>query len=543
MPIENPPQPARTLPLVGLLPAAAGALLLSLNGEASVDLGWHLETGRRILAGEGIPGPEPYLLTSGGAEWIDLHWLFQVLLAAVHGAAGFRGLVLLKAALVASAIVLALSVPGPRRPSAALGALLGLLAAAVFSLRTGIRPEHVSYVLLAAEIGVLESVRYGAPPRRLFLLPLLQLVWTNSQGLFILGIALQAAYVAGELAALRPAFRRQGGENPPFSGAARRALFAAAALSIAAAFANPYGAAGALYPFLLATRLDPSDPLFQTIVELRPTLSFAAAPAATIAFVALLALAAAAVAVRPLRAPSLALATAGLAIVAALAYRNAPLLPIAALPLALHGLSPLLVARPAANRIPAGAAAALLAALSADVLRPGIFGPFLAAERLAIPKAPSGARPEAAAAFLERTGAGERVFCDSSDASWLVGRLGGSRRYFMDTRTEVVGEDVFRVYHLVLQEPSRLFDPVAAKHAIDAVVIDMNRPKMGALLHHLLESREFALAFASGAEAVFLRRGARASAAGLAEAPGPEAARSLGERFPLLPPPRPPRSR
>lgn len=536
LPHENSRGSARTLPLAGLIPAVAGALLVSLNGETSVDLGWHLETGRRILAGDGIPGPDPYLFTSGGAEWIDLHWLFQVLLAAVHGVAGFRGLVLLKAALVAGAIVLALRVPGPRRPSAALGALIGLLAAAVFSLRTGIRPEHLSYVLLAAEIVILESVRHGATPRRLFLLPLLQLVWTNSQGLFVLGIALQAAYVAGELAALRPAFLRPGDENPPYSGAARRTLFAAAALSIAAAFANPYGAAGALYPFLLATRLDPSDPLFQTIVELRPTLSFAAAPAATIAFLALLASSLAVVAARPLRAPSLTLAAAGLALVACGAYRNAPLLGIVALPLVLHGATPFLLARPRARLAAGVAAAALLATTAADAASPGIFGPFLAAERVAIPAAPSGERPEAAAAFLERTGGGERVFCDSSDASWLTWRLHGTRRFFMDTRTEVVGEDVFRAYHVVLQEPSRLFDAVAERHGIDAVLVDMNRPKMAPLLHHLLDSKAFALAFASEAEAVFLRRGAAASAAGLALAPGPEAARALRARFPLPPP-------
>ncbi len=526
-----PPTAARA-PLAALLPLLAATLALFLGSDVSVDYWWHLETGRRILSGEGIPGPDPFLYTSRGAEWLDLHWLFQVVVAALHESVGFEAVVLFKAALVFSAIALALRVPGPARPSPGLAVLLSLLGIAVFTLRTGLRPEHVSYAILAAEVVLLESARYlPGRPLRLLGLPLLQLAWTNVQGIFVLGIALQAAYLGGEAAA-RVVARRRGPDAPPaYSPAALAMLGAATALSIGAAFANPYGARGALHPFELLTRLDPSSGLFQTISELRPTLSFEFAPAATAAFVALIAAGGAGAFLRPLWSPSLALAGTGLAVLAAGAYRNAPLLPLVAIPLALHGLSPVLLRR--ARTAAAGFAALLLAAIAADAARPGVlFFPFLAVESPSLPSAPAGAEAKKAADFLERTGFGSRLFSSSDDASFFAYRFRGEKRSFMDTRTEVVPEMVFGVYHAILERPGEVFDAVAAKDGIDAVVVNMRRPKMARLLHHLLGSKEYALAFAEEGEMVFIRRGAPNAETALAESLPPGAADEIRRRYP-----------
>ena len=126
-----------------------------------------------------------------------------------------------------------------------------LPALLVLGGRMYIRPETISLLYLAIVLAVL--FRWDRKPWLAFALPLIQICWVNTQGLFLLepiliGFALMDA-------ATRPrAFDR---DRRPWW----RTTLAATALTGLACLLNPYGLTGALYPIQLAGTM--SNPIFK----------------------------------------------------------------------------------------------------------------------------------------------------------------------------------------------------------------------------------------------------------------------------------------
>ena len=71
---------------------------------ATVDLTYHLRAGGEIFGSGAIPSVDTWTFTASGLPWVDQQWGSQVLLAGVFQIGGWTGLVLLRAALVASSV-------------------------------------------------------------------------------------------------------------------------------------------------------------------------------------------------------------------------------------------------------------------------------------------------------------------------------------------------------------------------------------------------------------------------------------------------------
>src|SRR5205823_545943 len=104
--------------------------------------------------------------------------------------------------------------------------------------RMYLRPETLTLLYLAIFLAVV--TRWDRYPALALVLPLVQVAWVNSQGLFVLGpIVLVCALID---AVLRPgafaADRRRGW----------RIIGIASVATLAACLVNPYGITGALYP-------------------------------------------------------------------------------------------------------------------------------------------------------------------------------------------------------------------------------------------------------------------------------------------------------
>ncbi len=124
-------------------------------------------------------------------------------------------------------------------------------------------PRRLTLLYLAAFLAIL--FRIDERPWLAFLLPIVQVAWVNSQGLFILGPVVLAFALID--AATRPG---------AFDTDRRRwwrTVLIAAGLTGLVCLVNPYGIAGALYPLQLAATM--GNPIFETIGELDPLLSFA----------------------------------------------------------------------------------------------------------------------------------------------------------------------------------------------------------------------------------------------------------------------------
>lgn len=222
--------------------AFAWASHFMVNG----DIWWHLRTGSEI-AERGIPQQDIYTFASNDARWIDLHWLFQLLVANVYEWSGATGLVLLKA-LISSLTVFVLLIPFRERIPNWLFVWAAWPFLSLFASRLLVRPEMLSFLYLSATLSV---IHYSYKSIRiLYLLPVVQLLWVNSQGLFVLQYVVMFAYAAqvflSKSARKRSCFA--------FPNSYRHFVIAGVTTGLAT-LCNPYGLEGALFPLELMEKM------------------------------------------------------------------------------------------------------------------------------------------------------------------------------------------------------------------------------------------------------------------------------------------------
>lgn len=163
------------------LPTLA-ALIASLS---TVDLAYQLRAGAEVLDGRGIPTVDTWTFTAAGAPWFDQQWGAQVLLAGVYRVAGWTGLVVLRAALVAMIFGCLFEIGRRRGLGLRRSAWLTLAAFVVAAPALGLRPQIMGMALFALVLLLVSDRRRH--PGRLWAIPLVVLIWANIHGSFFLG--------------------------------------------------------------------------------------------------------------------------------------------------------------------------------------------------------------------------------------------------------------------------------------------------------------------------------------------------------------------
>jgi hypothetical protein len=219
------------LALAILLPAFAA----TIAPMSTVDLAYQVRAGELMLSSLTVLREDPFTFTAFGDPWLNQQWGAGVLFAAVHGPAGWGGLVVLRVVLVAASVgFVALAACRWLAPRSA--ALLALAGFVVGIASLGLRAQLFGIVLFAAVLAILAW--RDRRPRMVWLIPLLVLAWANLHGSFFLGPAAVAIALLEDLPARR---------------AAARGLFAVLVLSIAATCVTPFGPAVWGYALGIAT--------------------------------------------------------------------------------------------------------------------------------------------------------------------------------------------------------------------------------------------------------------------------------------------------
>ncbi len=231
-------------------------LLLALLGLRLVndtDLGFHLRAGQWILQNRVFPSCDTFTYSVPDHEYLDIQWLYQVLLFLLFKLGGYSFLAPANTLLIALAFYATFK--RLRLADAPLWMCALLLTATLFGCeyRFRIRPEILSWVLSVSILWVLE-LRAQRKRDLLFLLPVLQLAWANLEGLFPIGLGLLWIYCLSD-------FLRQGGDKK---------LWGYSALSLIVCLLNPYGFQGMSFPFVLLNRLNASSIFKATIKEFQP---------------------------------------------------------------------------------------------------------------------------------------------------------------------------------------------------------------------------------------------------------------------------------
>lgn len=248
---------------VGILAGSLGlAFALGAFRMRDTDFWWHLKTGDLIRQTWRFPVADWYTFGAAGHAWIDLHWLFQVLLSWGYERGGVPVLNLAKCAITCAALAVLL-VPMRRDAPLWVAALAWLPALFVLGGRMYVRPETLTLLYLAIFLAI--GARLPDRPRLAWVLPAVMVLWVNTQGLFVLGYFVLGCALVD--ASLRPG---------AFGKARRRwwrTIAAAGVATLAASVLNPYGLLGATFPIQLARTMN-SETFGRSIAELMPVALF-----------------------------------------------------------------------------------------------------------------------------------------------------------------------------------------------------------------------------------------------------------------------------
>ena len=484
-------------------------LALAVREIWAVDLWWQLRTGQWILENHAVPSHDTLSYTVADHAWIEMRWLYCVGAYLLWTAGGAALLVLAQAATLAAAFT-ALAWPFRRTASTVAGCTilaLGILAA---SERFVVRPELVTYLLIPVFLDRLVEMRKGRDGGPVWLLPALQVLWTNTHTLFIFGPVLAWCFAVGD--AVSHLWKRRENTRHATAGIVsllfRPKLLQAAGLVTAACWINPYFHRGATFPILLFREIHAGSILGRTITEFRSPLALESWGWDVWSALALVALSAATFVVNWRRTDPVRLALWGAVVyLAAVSLRNLGLLGIVGVWASLGNLDECLPARGAAvaRRFPAVRAAAhvVLGLLLAA-------GGWLFASGRIDQRLDCGPRfglgivecntPAEATDFIVKSGASPQLFHAMSDGSYLTWAARDRFPVFVDGRLEVYGETFVEDY---LNVARRDWDEFADRWKIETVMA--HNEHLAPLIRKIRASPKWVLVHVDARDMVFVR--------------------------------------
>jgi hypothetical protein len=170
---------------------------LSLNTIEPNDFWWHVRTGQLILQNRAIPTIDLFTYTQAGASWINQAWLMQVALALLWQWGGAPLVIFVHALTISAGYALVLLACAPRYGvrTSVWATLVGLLMA----LQSwAVRPQSISFLAFGFLIFLIEAHRQGRRRLLWWAVPLFVL-WVNSHGVFVFGLAALGLYIMGTL--------------------------------------------------------------------------------------------------------------------------------------------------------------------------------------------------------------------------------------------------------------------------------------------------------------------------------------------------------
>jgi hypothetical protein len=230
-----------------------------LSPPADLDFTWHIRTGEHIIRTGQLRPADPFSYTRAGREVLEFEWLYEVGLYGTWTVVGHGGLKLLRVLYVGVPLVI-VGLRLRREDVPWYGIALSLLLAIlVLAGSWNLRPYCCTTVGLLLVSGWLHDHCTGRRPLP-WLLPVVMLLWANLHPGVITGQGLLAGAIAWEW------LNRRVRLNAPLSIAACRRLTLIGGLGLAATFLSPDPLERLLYPF----RPELSHPILRGFLEMRP---------------------------------------------------------------------------------------------------------------------------------------------------------------------------------------------------------------------------------------------------------------------------------
>ena len=216
------------------------ASVVALASMTHFDFWWYLKSGEYIMKAGRVPDTDPFSFTAQGRPWINHMWLTQLILYWAYERVGRVPLIVAKSVLVGLTFGVVLATGVRRGVHPVLAASLTVLAAIAGQGYWHVRPQVITYLLLAV---CLHLLRPGWEQRlgRLVWLPVLMVPWANLHAGFVAGLGLLALITAGET--IDRLVRGAPGGWRPVGW-----LAVALSLAVGASLLNPFGLRAVLFP-------------------------------------------------------------------------------------------------------------------------------------------------------------------------------------------------------------------------------------------------------------------------------------------------------
>jgi len=227
-------------------------LVLSLSANnwllADGDTGYHIRAGEYIIDTLSIPKHDMFSFISPPLPWTAHEWLSEVIMAAIHSAAGLTGVFIFFSFIIALVYFLMFKIIRAYNGDILTTSFVALLVLATSQIHWLARPHIFSLVLMVVWYYLLDKYQYQHK-NYLYLLPPMMLLWVNLHGGFLTGFILIGIYLFGNVVAVitsedskRDLHRRKAGK-----------LGLLTAVCLLVCLINPYTYHILLFPFKLAS--------------------------------------------------------------------------------------------------------------------------------------------------------------------------------------------------------------------------------------------------------------------------------------------------
>ncbi len=435
---------------------AALFVAFSVQRIHSADFFWQLRTGQWVADHRAVPRHDEFTHTVAGHEWIEIRWLFFFFSYLGFVAGGPALLILAQTVVVGLAGWLVMQ-PSRRVIATAPAAFIVMLAIVSASGRFIVRPEIVTFLMVALFVVSLDRLRHDDSKRVRWGLPLAQVAWANMHTLFALGPVLAWLFAAGSA-------RSPG----------RGRLVRSAAWITAACVVNPYGLRGMTFPWLLWKEMHAGSVLGRSIEELRSPFATPSWGFELWAWAALLVLSGLTFVGRRSRIDVPRTVVWGaFAYLSLQSVRNAALFAFVAVWASLRNLDE----GPALPRLDSRPVKAALAAAAAA----GVY--LVVTDRYALSQGQESgfgldiapwSYPGPATEFILDHGAKREIWNEMSDGAYLDWKAHDRFPVFIDGRNEVYGEPFIKEY-LAIAGGKRDWRSVSDRWRIDTALVDRDR--------------------------------------------------------------------
>jgi len=184
-----------TMPRLIIAIAFISLFAMAVRAAADSDMWWHLRSGQLMVESRTLLLSDPFSHTRAGQPWINHGWLAQIVLYAAYALGSFAALSILIALLVVVAFIFAWK---QMEGGPLLRAFILVLAAMTSAVIWAPRPQMFSFALTAV-VGYIVYLYKWKQIDRLWLLPVVFVLWVNVHGGFAIGFILLAGAIAGEV--------------------------------------------------------------------------------------------------------------------------------------------------------------------------------------------------------------------------------------------------------------------------------------------------------------------------------------------------------